>query len=109
LKKKFTKISGFFKRLPFIQGNSLQVNILLFLLFSGYFIVGFDLAKEIAKQKNEIAFFTATLQNSVQSDISAILILLETVPPVTYLLPDAADEVKPNDVELFHPGRSPPC
>jgi hypothetical protein len=98
----------YIKELPFIKGNSSSVNILIFLLVAAYFIVGHDLSKEMAKAKNEIGFFTSTLENSVHVDTTDILTLLEMIPPGMYIIPPTSPEIINSDVQLFPPGRSPP-
>lgn len=98
----------FLRNLPLFKGNPLSVNILLFLLISGYFIVGHDLSKEMAKEKNEIGFFLEALENSVHVDTTDILKLIETIPPGFFIIPDITPKIHNSDTELFPPGRAPP-
>jgi hypothetical protein len=96
------------KLLSFIKENTPGVNALLFLFAVSYFIVGADLSKQMAAEKNEIGFFTATLENSVHADNSAVLSLFEKVPPESGIIPPISFIIQSNDVQLFPPGRSPP-
>ena len=106
--EKVVNIIYYLRNIPIFKGNPLSVNVLLFLFISGYFIVGHDLSKEMAKEKNEIDFFLDSLENSVHTDTSDILILLETIPPGTYIVPAVSAKIYNSDLELFPPGRSPP-
>ncbi|HEY3252161.1 MAG TPA: hypothetical protein VGK25_13710 [Ignavibacteria bacterium] len=93
---------------PLFRDNPSSVNFLLVLFVVSYFIVGADLCKEMAKEKNEIGFITATLENSVHVDNTSILSLLEKVPPESGILPHVSFSIHTTDVGLFPPGRSPP-
>jgi Cft2 family RNA processing exonuclease len=96
------------KFLLFIGDNPVYVNVFLFLFTIAYFTVGIDLGKEIATEKDEIGFFTATLSNSVHVDNSEILNLLERIPPEDGILPPIVYVIHTSDVNLFPPARSPP-
>jgi hypothetical protein len=97
------------KELPLFRGSKPSVNFLLYLLFASYFIVGHDLGKEMAAEKNEIGFFTATLENSISVDNSAVLKILELIPPETGIVQQVTFQIFSSDTELFPPGRSPPA
>lgn len=88
--------------------NSPAVNKLLFLLLISYFIVGADLGKEIAKDRDEIGFITAVIEESIHTDNSDILSLLECAPKVSENIPIESYQLHYSDFELFPPARSPP-
>jgi len=108
LLKKNTNPFSFIKTSLFVAGNTRTVNLFLFLFAVSYFIVGADLCKEMAKENDEIGFFTATLANSVHVDNSAILSLLERVPQQNEILPSITYYIHSTNLVLFPPGRSPP-
>ena len=85
-----------------------NVKLFLILFTLSYFVVGADLCKEMAKEKDEIGFFTAIIEESIHVDNSSILILLETVPKVSESIPQVSYTIHSTDLELFPPARSPP-
>lgn len=108
MKDKVVNIQKLFKNIPFLKGNPLSVNVLLFLLVAGYFIVSHELVREMADGKNELGYLTSTLKKSIKSDNSNILKLLETVPPFIRIILSISPRIQFTDFELFPPGRSPP-
>jgi hypothetical protein len=92
----------------FFRDNPPSVNTFLFLFAISYFVVGADLCKEMAKEKDEIGFFTGIIENSVHSDSSSVYRLLETIPQVEIKLPAIVFTIHSSDFELFPPARSPP-
>jgi len=99
---------SFIKTSPFIYGNPRSVNIFLFLFVVSYFVVGADLCKEIAKEKDEIGFFIGVIEESLHVDSSLIIKLIDSVPQATEVLPPIVFSIHATDYELFPPGRSPP-
>jgi len=92
----------------FIRDNPPSVNLFLILFVFSYFIVGADLCKEMAKEKNEIGFFTGIIENSVHSDNTLIHKFLETIPQESVKLPPLIFLIHSSDAENFPPARSPP-
>jgi hypothetical protein len=82
LKKLTEDIPESIKKSKIIGDNSPSVNFLLFLIFISYFIVGADLCKEIAKERNEIEIINGTLEESIDLDIDSTLDFLKIDPPL---------------------------
>jgi hypothetical protein len=108
LNHKIVNIANFLKNIPLFKGNPLSVNILIFLLIAGYFIVSHELVREMTDGKNELGYLTTTLKKSIKTDNSNILRLFETVPPFIRIILTISPRIQSSDFELFPPGRSPP-
>jgi hypothetical protein len=102
------KITSYIKQLPFIEGNSPSVNILLFLLAVAYFTIIADFDKDIAIKKNEVGIITATVSKSIHTDCSGILVSIEKIPTLKIAYHLDPSPIYNSDAGLFPPGRSPP-
>ncbi len=106
---KYTRV--LFERIanaPFFEGNSQEVNVLLFMGMFTFVVFVVDINSELAVEKNEIEYVVGVLQNSNQSitlvDISGIIFNLDTEGIILpYNTP-----IQTNDVLSLPRNRAPP-
>lgn len=95
-------------QMPFFRNNDLKANLIFVLGIVFFFVLAEDLGSEMAKEKDEISFYTATMTESVNSiNFNTIEPLIFTPVLIAYLTIEKTDFSDLNNC-TFHSGRSPP-
>jgi len=93
---------------PFFENNDFKANLIFVLSVVFFFVAAEDLTSEIAKDKNEISFVSATLTQSVDSSNFNIIVLPVYSPElITFLQIQNTTFSKQISFD-FNSGRSPP-
>ncbi len=91
---------------PLFRGNSRLVDAIIISLFSAYFIVGFDLSKEMAK--GEFIFFACILTDSQEANTAAYFESMIFDPPLLGIVLTIYNIPQTCDVNNQYRGRAPP-
>ncbi|KXK54256.1 MAG: hypothetical protein UZ05_CHB002000908 [Chlorobi bacterium OLB5] len=88
------------------RDNSRIVDLIIISLFAAYFIVGFDLSKEMAK--GEFIFFACILSDSQEADTAAFFESMIFDLPLLGIILTSEFFPQQNDVNRLFRGRAPP-
>lgn len=91
---------------PLFRGNSRVVDAIIISLFSAYFIVGFDLSKEMAK--GEFIFFACILTESQEANYDAFFESIIFDQPLLGIILTTQFIPQSSDVNNQYRGRAPP-
>lgn len=94
------------KNAPLFRDNSRVVDAIIISLFSAYFIVGFDLSKEMAK--GEFIFFACILTESQEANAAAYFESMIFDPPLLGIVLTLQFIPQTSDVNHQYSGRAPP-
>lgn len=94
--------------MPFFRNNDFKANLIFVLGIIFFIVLAEDLGSEMAKEKDEISFYTATMTESVNSIyFNTTNPLIFTPVLITYLIIEDTD-FSNHERFAFHTGRSPP-
>lgn len=108
MKKIIQKYYSKIKSTPFFEKNDFKANLIFILSVIFFIVIAEDLGSEMAKEKDEISFLSATLTESVDSINFNTIELPVYIPELITFLQTENTSFTSNLSYDFHSGRSPP-